>query len=118
MSKRFTLKDIDSAYKAGQKTTDGHTSPSPETIKMVGDLDKKLEIYCMEMKNLKDAVDKGFEANSKEFKEIVQMLKDSLETKANKWVESTMVWFLAAVGMGLMGVVGTLIFQAIVKFNQ
>ena len=110
---------IETAYETGRRVgkAEGHSSPSPETIKMVGDLNIKLERYCTKMEDLIKKVDEGFELNSKQHGEIVALIKESLEKKADKWVETVIRWFLFLVGTGVLGVVGTLVYQAIIHFS-
>lgn len=111
--------ELENAYEAGRRVgkAEGHNGPSPETIKMVGELNTKIEVYCTKMEDLIQKVSEGFGLNSKQHEEIVALLKESLDKKADKWVESVVKWFLLTVGLGVLGVVGTLIYQAIIHFN-
>lgn len=100
------------AYETGRKIgkREGHTEPSPGTIKMVGDLDKKLEVYCTKMEDLKETVISGFA-------EIKESIKELSATKANKWTEKVLIGIGSTMGIGFMGTLGWLIIEAIKRFK-
>jgi len=69
------------------------------------------------LKELKDDVKLGFDKNDKSFDEIKLLIKEVASGKANKWVESVIVWVGATIGIGVLGFLGKLIYQAINAFN-
>ena len=101
---------VEEAYETGRRNGQGHSVPSPETRKMVGDLDKKLEVYCTKMEDLKETVVNGFA-------EIKQSIKDLSATKANKWTEKVLIGLGSAMGLGFLSILGWLIVEAIRRFR-
>ena len=69
------------------------------------------------IKTLKDDVKLGFEKTDKSFDEIKLLIKEVANGKANKWVESVIVWVGATIGLGVLGFLGKLIYQAINAFK-
>jgi len=69
------------------------------------------------IKTLKDDVKLGFEKTDKSFDEIKILIKEVASGKANKWVESVIVWVGATIGLGVLGFLGKLIYQAINAFK-
>ena len=53
------------------------------------------------------------EALAKRFDSFEEKLDRALDKKANVWVERVFTWFLGAVGLGLIGFVGNLIYKLI-----
>jgi predicted nuclease with TOPRIM domain len=113
------MKEIIKAYNTGLDNGNkkGHLTPSPETRERLIRLETNYNNMSEKLEELKIE-------NQTEHKDIKKMISDltdkldkTLETKAGKWVESAMVWFLVAVSTGILGIIGTLIFQAIVHFN-
>ena len=69
-----------------------------------------------------------FEQNTKDHLDIQKTMKDGFKelgdkidtisnSKANKWVESFLLWAGAIIGAGLLTFLGTLIYKAIIAFN-
>jgi len=69
------------------------------------------------IKTLKDDVKLGFEKTDKSFDEIKILIKEVASGKANKWVENVIVWVGATIGLGVLGFLGKLIYQAINAFK-
>ena len=69
------------------------------------------------LKELKDDVKLGFDKTDKSFDEIKLLIKEVASGKANKWVETLLVWVGGAIGLGLIGFLGSIIYEAIKAFN-
>ena len=69
------------------------------------------------LKELKNDVKLGFDKTDKSFDEIKLLIKEVANGKANKWVESFLIWAGAAIGLGLIGFLGSIIYEAIRVFN-
>lgn len=69
------------------------------------------------IETLTENVDKGFSKTDKSFDEIKLLIKEVANGKANKWVESFLIWAGAAIGLGLIGFLGSIIYEAIKVFN-
>jgi hypothetical protein len=41
-----------------------------------------------------------------------------LDKKADKWVQTTITWFIYTVALGLLGLLGTIIYNAIIHFDK
>jgi hypothetical protein len=54
----------------------------------------KLAVYMQKMDDLIKKVDEGFAGNSKQHEEIMQLVKEISEKKADKWVEKFIVWLI------------------------
>jgi uncharacterized membrane protein YoaK (UPF0700 family) len=90
------------------------------------DRDRDLKINSLEinqntmaenLKELKDDVKLGFEKTDKSFDEIKLLIKEVASGKANKWVESFILWVGAIVGAGFLGYLGNLVYKATINFN-
>lgn len=118
MAKTFTQDDMDRSYDTGLRNGQEHSQSSPETLKMVGELKVSLATYEQQMKDLIQKVDEGFSENSKQHKEIMEVVEKAVKGKANKWTEDLIRGVLWAIGLGLLGTIGTIVIQAIIHFNQ
>ena len=47
----------------------------------------------------------------------LNLIKEVASGKANKWVETLLVWVGGAIGLGLIGFLGSIIYEAIKAFN-
>jgi len=119
--KLYTQNDMnemrDKSMKAGQTIGEGHSNPSPETLKMVGNLDKKLEVYCTKMEDLKETVVEGFKKNGEEHSAMMEAVKAMMDEKANKWTEQVLIGAGSAIGLGFLSLIGWLIVEAIKRFQ-
>lgn len=114
MEKKYTQKEVNEitnrALDAGKKMMDGHDRASPETIKMVGDLNTKIEVTYKAMEDLKETVVNGFA-------EIKESIKELSATKANKWTEKVLISAGASIGFGVLGVAGWALIEAIKRWQ-
>jgi uncharacterized membrane protein YoaK (UPF0700 family) len=69
------------------------------------------------LKELKDDVKLGFDKTDKSFDEIKLLIKEVSNSKANKWVESFILWVGAIVGAGFLGYLGNLVYKATINFK-
>jgi hypothetical protein len=109
-NKCFTQSDMDRSYNAGLNNKTPHDNPSVGTLKIIGELNTKIEVTCKAMEDLKEAVDKGFS-------DIKEAIKELSETKANKWVEKVLIGAGASIGISFLGLLGWLIIEAIKRFQ-
>lgn len=107
--------NIERAYEAGRKVGLEHTRPSRETLDMIHNLDETIKLNCLKMENLEKKVDEGFKTNTDQHKEIMTILKESLEQKANVWVEKVVVWLLIVMATTGIGALAFLIKETLYK---
>lgn len=69
-------------------------------------LETQQETFMHQIENLDAKIDKNHE-------EIKLLIENGLNSKAGKWVEKVLIWFGAAVGMGLLAYFGTLLIKLI-----
>ena len=80
-------------------------------------LQKDQKTMAENLKELKDDVKLGFDKTDKSFDEIKLLIKEVASGKANKWVENFLIWAGAAIGIGLISFLGSIIYEAIKAFN-
>ena len=97
----YTQKDLERSYNSGLDNRENHKT-SPETIKMVGDVKIELTKYCTKVEDLIQKVDEGFKSNAEQHKEIMAMVKEAMNGKSDKWVETVMVWTIRSIGAGIV----------------
>jgi hypothetical protein len=85
-------------YKKGWDARELHSEPSPETRERLAKLETNQLNYM--------------EQNTKEHQELKELiigikqdLKETLEKKANIWVEKVLIWIGIAIGTGIVGFV-------------
>jgi hypothetical protein len=110
--------DIDRAYEAGRRAGkgEGHNTPSSETLKMIGDLKAEISSNKTSMQDLKEVVERRFNQNSEEHKEMMESFKEAMEEKANKYIEKVVIWGGGIVILTMISMLGFLI--KIVLFNK
>jgi len=156
MEKLYTQEDMDKSYDVGVKNGKGHSEPSKDTLRMIGNLEKEMietktnqANYTKQMEEFKkencEAHKEIKETNEKRFDKVESLIADyarsmenkfenvmininkvleekadktEVEKKSNKWVETLAIWFLYAFGIGFLGVIGTLIYNAIIHFGK
>ena len=64
----------------------------------------KLAVYMQKMDDLIKKVDAGFQSNQCQHEEIVKMMKEIVDKKADKWVEK----FVTYIGITLVGAMVTI----------
>ena len=69
------------------------------------------------LKELKDDVKLGFDKTDKSFDEIKLLIKEVANGKANKWVESFILWAGGIIGTGFLVFLGNLIYKATINFK-
>jgi hypothetical protein len=94
-----------------------HNTPSAETRERLKSLEVKQQNIMQELQDLKlEAKEQHLEIK-KLLNDMKLDIKCELDKKANAWVETYMKWFLLFVASGILTLLGTLIYQAIVHFN-
>jgi len=120
MEKKYTQDDMDEmrdkTLEAGKKIGEGHNSSAPETRERLAIVETKQNDIMQEIQEIKQMVKElGIKLDC-----VIEKKADKVDLagKSDKWVERTFRWFLIVVGAGFLGVLGTLIYQAIIHFNQ
>jgi hypothetical protein len=105
----MTKLTIEEAYEKGRSIGrgEGHSNPSPETRERLKALEVNQTNLMQEIQEIKQMIEK-----------LGLKLDCALDKKADKWVQSLVTWFLYIVAAGFLGVLGTLIYQAIVHFEK
>ena len=75
----------------------------------MSDLATQIAVIETQMKNIAKQVDDGFSNNSKEHKEIVALFERAMEKKADRWVQTVIVWVGSVIGLALVGAFMSLI---------
>lgn len=139
------MMDIERAYETGRRIGSGddhNLYASKETLKTFSELKIELATHKQKMEDLSKQVETGFSEIKLTLKEMMIKLDDKVgreeaectaerlaskteevakelkESKADKWVEKVLSVIVSVIGIGFLGVIGTLIFQAIVHFNN
>jgi len=99
MTKRFTLKDIDSAYKAGQKTTDGHNKPSPETQNFMIKITEEMNFIKEKLENMPTKQEMEL-CNEKLVDRILKEAEKRFASKLTERIVYTMVGIIIAYVLG------------------
>lgn len=75
----------------------------------MSDLTTQIAVLETQMKTIAKQVDDGFSNNSKEHKDIIALFERAMEKKADRWVQSVIVWVGSIVGLAVIGALMSLI---------
>ena len=75
----------------------------------MSDLTKQIAVLETQMTQIAKQVDEGFRINSDEHKELLATFEKAMEKKADRWVQSVIVWVGSVVGVAILGALMSLI---------